>query len=285
MLTESFMQLLEQTERSRARYNLAQRQALATATGSPEHQHAQQRGNAALAQMETAIRVWVAANPADSDSTEQQLTATCTVCGQQATWTDCPTGGWWTHDAHPADGHDAQADEADLRAEITQLRTKLADEKALHVTDLENFKGYSEHTAKTISEVRAQNQQLDADLNGAYRERAHLLADIAARHPSHLAYSDSDVPTWPVLTIEPDTGQMCWHINPDDLDLFEHVTWGDAFAIGWDGHTTEEKYQRLRALTAAASGAEPGPAVDRCKDCGTPRKNGRILHTNHCLPC
>ena len=97
---------------------------------------------------------------------------------------------------------------------------------------------------------RAKN--LRAERDGVYRERAHLLAHLAATHPSHLGYTDPDIPTWPVLTVETPTGQMCWHINPTDLDLFGHVTWADPVAIGWDGHTTEEKYQRLRELTTGA---------------------------------
>ncbi|MFF6940428.1 hypothetical protein [Streptomyces lavendulae] len=34
--------------------------------------------------------------------------STCQHCGTPATWIDCPTGGWWAHDDHPADGHDAE---------------------------------------------------------------------------------------------------------------------------------------------------------------------------------
>jgi len=136
-----------------------------------------------------------------------------------------------------------------------------------------------------VQRLRAELEQAHAERSAAYRECAYLLADFAARHQAHLAYSDPDVPTWPVLMVEPDAGQMCWHINPDDLDLFDHVSWADPFAIGWDGHTTEEKYQRLRQLTAASVGARPEPsATDRCKDCGTPRANGQILHANGCLP-
>lgn len=33
---------------------------------------------------------------------------TCAVCGGGIRYQSCPTGGWWIHDTHPADGHDAQ---------------------------------------------------------------------------------------------------------------------------------------------------------------------------------
>lgn len=31
----------------------------------------------------------------------------CGACGHRVLWIDCPTGGWWSHAVHPADGHDA----------------------------------------------------------------------------------------------------------------------------------------------------------------------------------
>jgi hypothetical protein len=34
--------------------------------------------------------------------------ATCGTCRQPIHWVDCPTGGWWRHDQHPTDGHDAE---------------------------------------------------------------------------------------------------------------------------------------------------------------------------------
>lgn len=31
----------------------------------------------------------------------------CRRCGTRMQWIDCPTGGWWAHDVHPSDDHDA----------------------------------------------------------------------------------------------------------------------------------------------------------------------------------
>lgn len=31
----------------------------------------------------------------------------CDVCKGLVAWQDCPTGGWWIHEIHPEDGHDA----------------------------------------------------------------------------------------------------------------------------------------------------------------------------------
>lgn len=82
-----------------------------------------------------------------------------------------------------------------------------------------------------------------------YRERHHLIAHLAASHPSILVYrADPDAPDWPVIFITLPTGQVSWHINPADIDLFAHVTVGTGT---WDGHSTEEKYARLDAHTSA----------------------------------
>lgn len=80
-----------------------------------------------------------------------------------------------------------------------------------------------------------------------YRERAHLVAHLASLYPSTIGLTDPNEPDWPVVTIDTLEGQMTWHVSVDDLDLFEHVE--RSLDPEWDGHTTEEKYERLRALT------------------------------------
>lgn len=32
----------------------------------------------------------------------------CSKCGRSIWWQDCPTGGWWVHDVHFPDDHDAE---------------------------------------------------------------------------------------------------------------------------------------------------------------------------------
>lgn len=82
--------------------------------------------------------------------------------------------------------------------------------------------------------------------DSVYRERAHLVAHLAAIYPSVIGFADPKQPEWAVVTIALPTGQASWHIAPDDRDLFSHVTVANA---RWDGHTTEEKYARLDAHT------------------------------------
>lgn len=89
-----------------------------------------------------------------------------------------------------------------------------------------------------------------AALDAAYRERAHLVALLAAWRASHIGYNDPAAPDWAVVTIELPTGQACWHIAPADLDLFSHVRPTPRNAPGWDGHDTDEKYRRVDEFAA-----------------------------------
>lgn len=96
--------------------------------------------------------------------------------------------------------------------------------------------------------------------DGAYRERAQLLAWLAVIVPAVVAPApDVDEPDWQILYLAPRRTQLSWHIAPADADLFQHVEHVDRDdpRAQWDGHTTEEKYQRIRTL---ALRGEPEPA-------------------------
>lgn len=86
-----------------------------------------------------------------------------------------------------------------------------------------------------------------AMLSDTYRERAFLVALLAAEHPSVWAPDETAGPGWKVVYVDLPTGQALWHISPADWDLFGFVPQGD---VGiWDGHTTVEKYRRIFDLT------------------------------------
>jgi hypothetical protein len=89
-------------------------------------------------------------------------------------------------------------------------------------------------------------------LDSAYRERAHLVALLAALYPAVIAPApDVDEPGWQIVYVDASGWQLSWHIAPSDADLFQHVprvTNGHPQAQ-WDGHTTEQKYDRIRRIT------------------------------------
>lgn len=86
-----------------------------------------------------------------------------------------------------------------------------------------------------------------------YRERAALIAFLTKHYPAVYAYNDPAEPAWPVIYISTPEGQLSWHISPDDLGLFPFVYNASAEPPTWDGHTTEEKYERLGRLTRSRS--------------------------------
>lgn len=84
-------------------------------------------------------------------------------------------------------------------------------------------------------------------LASVYAERASVataLARCARAQGCPVGFAvDPKEPAWPVLFIELPTGQVSWHFSEADRHLL-------ASDIGeyhgqWDGHTTEEKYDRL----------------------------------------
>lgn len=111
------------------------------------------------------------------------------------------------------------------------------------------------------------------ELNKSYRDRAHLVAVLAAMLPSHIGRSDPNEPTYSVVIIETPYGQISYHIADRDLDLFARVRPTDDDCPVWDGHTTDEKNSRLCEMIGALSGnapwmtgetpEQPAPAGDR----------------------
>lgn len=78
-----------------------------------------------------------------------------------------------------------------------------------------------------------------------YSERSHLLALLSAHYPAHAYMPDDADPgfTWVVCLHFP-WGQASWHIADDDMRmLFSDIKTTDS---DYDGHTTEDKYARMR---------------------------------------
>jgi RyR domain len=94
------------------------------------------------------------------------------------------------------------------------------------------------------------------ELRAVYRERARLVAFLAACYPAWIG-SDGG---WAVVYVDTPAGQMSWHIADDDTDLFGHLSEAEGDDGPWDGHTTEQKYERLARLTASGATAEADDA-------------------------
>jgi hypothetical protein len=117
---------------------------------------------------------------------------------------------------------------------------------------------------------------VEAERDGAYRERAHLVALLAAMtDDAVITYApDTDEPGWQIIYLTIGGRQCSWHIAPRDAELFEHVERVGALDVRalWDGHTTEEKYAHIAAHTAELA-QHCGPA---CSEQHT--ETGRCAH-------
>ncbi|WP_328721763.1 hypothetical protein OHT52_21230 [Streptomyces sp. NBC_00247] len=111
--------------------------------------------------------------------------------------------------------------------------------------------------------------EVEAATGAVYRERAHLVAYLAALHPSRIGHTDPAAPEYAVVTVETSAGQMTWHIAPRDMDLFAHVRATASTDPVWDGHTTEQKYARLRDLTQGHVNATEIVFLDEDDQTGT----------------
>lgn len=94
-------------------------------------------------------------------------------------------------------------------------------------------------------------EQLQADKDAAYHERNLLVAALTDLFPAGIARTD--IPGWDrewhgCVYVDLPTGQASWHYHDRETELFSHLP---PYPKPWDGHTTEEKYRRLAALSAA----------------------------------
>jgi hypothetical protein len=156
--------------------------------------------------------------------------------------------------AHAAEHHAADPEAAPPSPSLTApgvvagLLADVADARA-QLAGVQHGAGawIREAVARETAGLTARLAEVTAERDKAYRERAHLVAHLAACHPAQWADEGSD---WPIVYVQTPAGQMSWHIARTDQDLFEHVRpIGDGTAPQWDGHTTEVKYARLAELT------------------------------------
>jgi hypothetical protein len=95
--------------------------------------------------------------------------------------------------------------------------------------------------------------EFDNVLRRVYTERTLLIRALARALPPlstnyglTLDKARSDTDPWKyVFIIDLPTGQVSWHIHLNDLILLEDIP---TYKGVWDGHTDDEKINRLRAF-------------------------------------
>ena len=88
-------------------------------------------------------------------------------------------------------------------------------------------------------------EKLEAARDGAYTERNRLVAFLSNIYPSGV--KKTAIPGWDeawhnCVYIDLPVGQASWHYHNDEAHLFAHLP---PYESEWDGHTTEEKYERI----------------------------------------
>ncbi len=90
--------------------------------------------------------------------------------------------------------------------------------------------------------------ELEAQKNGAYAERNAVVAALARHYPSGVAKTAIEGwnPEWHnCVYIDTPVGQMSWHFHDSQASMFATLP---PYDKPWDGHTTQEKYDRLAQL-------------------------------------
>jgi hypothetical protein len=97
--------------------------------------------------------------------------------------------------------------------------------------------------------LQSQVGQLEVDKDNVYAERNRLVAALSKCFPAHLC-RHPDNEDWEddwrtIVCVHLPTGQATWHIHDSEVPLFSHLGTTDNH---WDGHGTDEKYERLSRL-------------------------------------
>lgn len=112
--------------------------------------------------------------------------------------------------------------------------------------------------------------------DAAYAERDQLVRALSKMFPAWLErHPDSDTQwedgwRW-IVFIHLPTGQATWHIPDRELHWFDHLERRDG--CSWDGHSTQEKYERLAAIGGAWFAIAAKTFGGSCADCALPIRN------------
>ncbi len=96
--------------------------------------------------------------------------------------------------------------------------------------------------------------ELENQKNNAYKERnlcvaliAKLALQLGYKVGGSLHVGDNWDDDWRhIVFIDIPTGQLSWHIHDSEVPNFNFLS---EYPGAWDGHTTEEKYNRIKSWT------------------------------------
>jgi hypothetical protein len=131
----------------------------------------------------------------------------------------------------------------------TEEALKATQELAAYTPEERDLLRWHPHSAIGALRLRRQKEVTDA----AYRERNQVVAaltEFAKAQGWKVGFGkdlDAESPEWStVVFIETPKGQVSWHIHANDRNLFTLKVDPE---FKWDGHSTEQKYNRLFVAT------------------------------------
>lgn len=101
---------------------------------------------------------------------------------------------------------------------------------------------------------------MSSQLDAVYEERNRVVAALA-QAAVLLGYpvlvTKTQIEGWDAewhncVFIDLPTGQVSWHFHDREVELFRGIPTDPWTESPWDGHTTEEKYQRLDAFAGGS---------------------------------
>lgn len=126
-------------------------------------------------------------------------TTTCRTCVTPIGYVDCPTGGWWAHDQHPADDHDAipaaWVDGDPLMEAIADAvweHCAIEGTASLVVDDPRNIAGTAAAVARRLLTPPAALPSAPADRAALLREAADLCDEAGAVYASKALNDHAD---------------------------------------------------------------------------------------------
>jgi len=123
----------------------------------------------------------------------------------------------------------------------------------LHEGRSERAEASSNELLELAKKAMGALEKANQNLNEVYAERSKVVLSLArsASRLGHrvgwgldLSMDPEDAMAWPILYIDLPTGQVSWHMTAEDRKSSSGFP---AYAGKYDGHSTEEKYQRLAA--------------------------------------
>jgi hypothetical protein len=123
--------------------------------------------------------------------------------------------------------------------------------EALSLADYLDLPHVGQHrSAAELRRLYAVNAELVKSRDGAYTERNLLVALLSTLFPSgkaKTAIEGWDKSWHGCVYIDFPWGQASWHFHDSEAHLFAHLP---PYQGQWDGHTTEQKYDSIRAALA-----------------------------------